>query len=51
MRLNIQISEYLSEEIIDKIIKDLEESNGRKVKDFEFAFDEVEVNVTFGGKK
>ena len=49
MTISIDILDYLTEDILRKIINDLEESNQRKIKDYDFTFSEIELNVKWGG--
>ena len=50
MTISIDILDYLNEDILSKIKTDLEESNGRKIKDYDFEFTEIELNVKWGKK-
>lgn len=43
--IQIEISRYLTPDLIQSIKTDLEESNGRKIKNFNFTYDEVEIEV------
>lgn len=51
MKMNIDILDYLNEDVLDKIKKDLETSNNREIKDIDFLYSEIEIDVKWKPKR
>ena len=48
--IELEISNYLTDEIYNAIKSDLEKSNNRKIEDIEILFDEIEIKIVWRAK-